>query len=89
MILKYIPGYLTGYLFKTKGYMSMGNLADAASSIQKVLEFDSKNEDAYILHALILTKQQNYFAAINSLQQAIANNFMIRENPQFMLVIQI
>ena len=44
------------------------------------------NQDAYILHALISVKTGSYASALNSLNQAISNNFMIRENPLFMLI---
>ncbi len=55
-------------------------------SITKVLELDTKNEDAYIVQALVYQKHGNFTSAMNSLDQAVSNNFMIRENPLFMLV---
>jgi tetratricopeptide repeat protein 21B len=43
--------------------MALGESAEALKSINKVLEFDPKNEDAYILGALISSKSGNYSAA--------------------------
>ena len=79
-------GFITGYLLKTKGKMALGDFNEAMTSINKVIELDPKNEDANILHALILSKNGNNTAALNSLQQAISHNFTIRENPMFMLI---
>lgn len=66
-ILKQIPGFITGYLLKSKAKMALGDFGDAVNSINKVLELDPKNEDAYILHSLLLTKNGNFSAANNSL----------------------
>ena len=66
--------------------MALGDLPEAVNSITKVIELDPKNEDANILHALILSKSGNNTAAITSLSQAISQNFSIRENPMFMLI---
>ena len=68
------------------GKMALGDQVEALRSINKVLEQDNTNEDAYILHALISLKTGAFDAAATSLSQAISNNFMIRENPLFMLV---
>ena len=35
---------------------------------------------------MIFNKQKEYKPALNSLQEAISNNFHIRENPMFMLI---
>ncbi|EGR31890.1 tetratricopeptide repeat protein [Ichthyophthirius multifiliis] len=85
-ITKQIPGLVSAYLLLAKGKMSLGQQSDALKSINKVIEFDSKNEEAYVLSALIASQSKNYSLAQNNLQQAISNNFMIRENPLFMLV---
>lgn len=47
--------------------MALGDLPEAVNSITKVIELDPKNEDANILHALILSKSGNNTAALNSL----------------------
>jgi len=46
-----------------KGKMATGDTASAATSINKVLEMDPSNEDAYILQSLILTKNGNFSSA--------------------------
>ena len=55
-ITKQIPGLITAYLLLAKGKMALGDYTEATKAITKVLNFDSKNEEAYILNALILTK---------------------------------
>jgi hypothetical protein len=43
--------------------MALGNFTEAVNSVNKVLELDTKNEDASIIHALIFMKNENYQAA--------------------------
>jgi len=43
--------------------MSLGDLTEAVKAITKVLDLDQQNEDAYILYALIQTKQGNFAGA--------------------------
>ena len=47
--------------------MALGDFHEAVASINKVLDLDPKNEDANILHALILSKSGNFSAALNGL----------------------
>ena len=47
--------------------MALGEFSEAVASINKVIELDQTNEDAYILHALLLSKSENYKGALNSL----------------------
>lgn len=47
---------------------------------------DPRNEEASILQGLIRSKKKEFEGALNSLQEAIAINFKIRENPLFMLI---
>ena len=47
---------------------------------------DPRNEEGSILQALIRSKNKEFDAALNSLQEAISINFKIRENPLFMFI---
>lgn len=47
---------------------------------------DSRNEEASIILAMIRNKKKDFESALNCLQEAIAINFKIRENPLFMLI---
>ncbi|KAL4503354.1 hypothetical protein ABPG72_000960 [Tetrahymena utriculariae] len=85
-IIKKIPGLIPAYLLQAKGKMSMGYTQEALKSVTKVIEQDPKNEEAYILSAMIASASKNFSLAQNQLQQALSNNFMIRDNPLFMLV---
>lgn len=68
------------------GKLALGDQQEGLKAINKVLECDPKNEDAYILHALVSVRLKQLSQSLNSLNQAISNNFTIRENPLFMLV---
>lgn len=85
-VIRKIPGLTPAYLLQAKGKMSMGFTTEALKSINKVIECDPKNEEAYILSAMIASSQQNFSLAQDNLSKALSNNFMIRENPLFMLV---
>ena len=74
-LLKQILGLITGYLLKAKGKMALGDFNEAVGSINKVYELDPKNDDDNILHALILSKIENFTGALNRLQYAISYNF--------------
>ena len=52
-VIKKIPGLISAYLLQAKGKMSMGQTLEALKSINKVIEYDPKNEEAYILSAMI------------------------------------
>ena len=85
-ITRQIPGFVSAYLLLAKGKLAIGNEMEATVSINKVLEIDSRNEEAAIISAMTKKKKKDYEAALNSLQDAIAINFKIRENPLFMLL---
>lgn len=85
-ITRQIPGFVSAYLLLAKGKLATGNETDATVAINKVLEIDSRNEEAAIISAMTKKKKKDYEAALNSLQEAIAINFKIRENPLFMLL---
>lgn len=85
-ITRQIPGFVPAYLLLAKGKLAIGNEFDASMAVGKVLEMDSKNEEASIILAMIRNKKKDYESALNSLQEAIAINFKIRENPLFMLI---
>jgi|JI6StandDraft_1071083.scaffolds.fasta_scaffold07203_6 tetratricopeptide repeat protein 21B len=69
-----------------KGKLAVGNDIDAAAAITKVLNIDPRNEEGYILEAMIKNKRKEFDSALISLQEAISHNFKIRENPLFALI---
>jgi tetratricopeptide repeat protein 21B len=85
-ITKQIPGFVPAYLLLAKGKLAVGNELDASMAVAKVLEMDNRNEEASIILAMIRSKKKDYESALNTLQEAIAINFKIRENPLFMLI---
>lgn len=77
-LTKQIPGFLPAYLLLAKGKLAVGSEADASSAIANVLDMDPRNEEGSILQALIRSKNKEFDAALNSLQEAISINFKIR-----------
>lgn len=85
-ITRQIPGFVPAYLLLAKGKLAVGNELEASMAVGKVLEMDSRNEEASIIQGMIRNKKKDFEAAMNCLQEAIAINFKIRENPLFMLI---
>lgn len=77
-ITRQIPGFVPAYLLLAKGKLAIGNELDASMSINKVLQIDSRNEEASIISAMIKNKKRDFEAALNSLQEAISISFKIR-----------
>jgi tetratricopeptide repeat protein 21B len=84
-ITKQIPGLLPAHLLLAKGKLAVGDTASSMKSVNKVVEMDPKNEEAYIIHAIISIKSGNPNVGLTFLQQGIANNFQIRTSPLFLL----
>ena len=85
-ITKQIPGIIDGHLMLAKSkYISNDNSA-AQRYINISLHLDPDCIEALILSALIHMQTDQYLAASRDLEQAMARNFMIRENALFMLV---
>ena len=84
-ITKQIPGLLPAHLLLSKGKLAVGDTLAALKSVNKVVEMNPSNEEAYIVHAIISIKSGSPGAGQTVLTQAIANNFKIRENPLFLL----
>jgi len=55
-------------LLLAKGKLSVGNELDASMAVGKVLEMDSRNEEASIILSMIRNKKRDYESALNSLQ---------------------
>ena len=84
-ITKQIPGLLPAHLLLAKGKLAVGDTLAALKSVNRVVEMNPQNEEAYIVHAIISIKSGNPGVGQTVLSQAIANNFQIRENPLFLL----
>lgn len=85
-ITKQIPGIIEGHLMLAKAKYIANDHTSALRYITISLQLDPDCVDALILNALISLQTSQYISAQSILEQAIARNFMIRENPLFMLV---
>jgi len=84
-ILKQIPGLTPAYLMLAKGKLICGDIDAALKNVNKVLQMDPKNEECNILSAMIEMKNNNLGKSYHYIEQAISEDFTIRENPLFML----
>ena len=85
-VTKQIPGLLAAHLLLAKGKLGAGDTAAALRHIQRVIEINPKHMEATILYALISFQIGNVKDAYACMEEAIANNFQVREHPLFMLV---
>jgi tetratricopeptide repeat protein 21B len=85
-VTKQIPGLLAAHLLLAKGKLGAGEVGAALKHIERVIEINNKHMEASILYALISFQVGNTQQAFNCLEEAVANNFQVRENPLFMLV---
>lgn len=86
IIIKKIPGLLSGRLILAKAKIIIRNFSGASLECNKILECNSKNEEAYILNSLIYILEKNYIHAYNSITEALSVNFEITHNPFFALL---
>lgn len=68
-----------------KGKLICGDIDAALKNVNKVLQMDPKNEECNILSAMIEMKNNNLGKSYHYIEQAISEDFTIRENPLFML----
>ena len=85
-ITKQIPGIIEGHLMLAKARYIANDHANAQRYINISLQLDPDCVDALILSSLINLQSAQYASAYSSLEQALARNFTIRENPLFMFV---
>jgi tetratricopeptide repeat protein 21B len=85
-LTKQIPGITEAQLLLAKSKYIANDTSSAQKCISICLQMDPDCIDALILSALIYVSSGEYTAASNTLEQALARNFKIRENPMFMLV---
>lgn len=85
-ITKQIPGIIEGHLMLAKARYIANDHLSAQRYINISLQLDPDCIDALILSSLISLQGGQYTSAYSALEQALARNFLIRENPLFMLV---
>ena len=69
-----------------KANLIVGNVNGAIQMLQKAISLDSKNEEAYILNAIVVYGNGNAQSAYSSVKEALANNFDMDKNPFFMML---
>jgi len=85
-VTKQIPGIIESHLLLAKAKYVANEWANAQKFVSICLTLDPSCVDALMLGALISMQQGQYISASGVLDQALARNFKIRENPVFMLV---
>lgn len=81
-----IPGLIPAYMLSAKANLIVGNTSGAIQNLQKAMALDPKNEEAYILNAIVVYGNGNATQAYSSVNEALANNFEMDKIPFFMML---
>jgi tetratricopeptide repeat protein 21B len=85
-VTKQIPGIIESHLLLAKARYVANQWTLAQKYVSICLTLDPSCVDALMLSALISMQSGQFIAASGVLDQALARNFKIRENPVFMLI---
>ncbi|KAK7082681.1 Tetratricopeptide repeat protein 21B [Halocaridina rubra] len=86
-ITRACPALLTALVLSARIKYITGDVKNAASSLQHVLDtIDSTNSEAHLLMAQIQLHMGNYKQAQQSLEVGLSYNFEVREQPTYHLV---
>jgi cytochrome c-type biogenesis protein CcmH/NrfG len=64
-----IPGLIPAYMLASKANLIVGNVNGAIQMLQKAISLDPKNEEAYILNAIVVYANGNAQAAYGSVKE--------------------
>lgn len=64
-----IPGLIPGYMLAAKANLIIGNVNGAIQMLQKAIQLDPKNEEAYILNAIVVYANGNAQSAYVSIKE--------------------
>ena len=85
-LTKQIPGMIESHLLLAKCKFVANEPGNAQKYLQICLMMDPNCIDALLLSALISVAAGQFSAASTAIEQALARNFLIRDNPMFMLI---
>lgn len=85
-LTKQIPGMIESHLLLAKCKFVANEPGFAQKYLSICLMMDPSCVDALLLSALISVAAGQFSAASNAIEQALARNFLIRDNPMFMLI---
>ena len=85
-LTKQIPGMIESHLLLAKCKFVANDSGSAQKYLSICLMMDPSCVDALLLSALISVAAGQFAAASNAIEQALARNFLIRDNPMFMLI---
>jgi len=78
------PGIIEAHMLLARSKWISGDISSAQTSLQTCMTMAPDNAEPYILSALIHMEENNLTAAQSCLENALAENFLVREHPYFM-----
>lgn len=86
-IVKACPGLVQAVYRLAKVEFLCGDIADAAATLQRILQdLDPTYTDAHLLIAQIHIQQEHYQRAAQSLEICLSHDFDVRDNPMYHLL---
>ncbi|KAJ1446031.1 hypothetical protein M885DRAFT_452913 [Pelagophyceae sp. CCMP2097] len=80
-----VPGLLEAKLLVARAKFALRQFAPAQRALGSVLALDAKCADAHLINARIAVAQGSFGMASDTLENAVACNFLIRKNPMYLL----
>ena len=85
-VAKEVPGMLQVQLALAKARFLDNDFDSAEKVLSQCLRLDPQYSAAHLIMAQISLYQENYRGALNSLEQAVASDFTVRESPLYHLI---
>ena len=85
-VAKEVPGMLQVQLSLAKARFLDNDFDSAEKVLSQCLRLDPQYSAAHLIMAQISLYQENYRGALNSLEQAVASDFTVRESPLYHLI---
>ena len=85
-VAREVPGMLQVQLALAKAKFLDNDFDSAEKVLSQCLRLDPQFSDAHLIMAQISLYQENFRGALNSLEQAVASDFKVRESPLYHLI---
>eukprot|EP01022_Parablepharisma_sp_SALTPOND_P023515 TRINITY_DN4_c0_g4_i1.p1 TRINITY_DN4_c0_g4~~TRINITY_DN4_c0_g4_i1.p1 ORF type:complete len:1365 (-),score=175.90 TRINITY_DN4_c0_g4_i1:25171-29265(-) len=80
------PGIIEAHMLLARAKWISGDVAAAQTALNNCMTMAPDNVEPYILSAQIHKEENNLTAAFSCLENALAENFLVREHPYFMYI---
>eukprot|EP00826_Nyctotherus_ovalis_P013769 TRINITY_DN1376_c0_g6_i1.p1 TRINITY_DN1376_c0_g6~~TRINITY_DN1376_c0_g6_i1.p1 ORF type:complete len:1241 (-),score=463.36 TRINITY_DN1376_c0_g6_i1:317-4039(-) len=86
MVTKQTPGIIEARMLLAKAKWISGDVTAAQNALNACITMAPDNVEPYVLSAQIHMEEGNLAAATSSLENALAENFLVRDQPYFMYI---